>query len=243
MVHKIEKEILSRLTFHNGLKYSRLKPLDVESNHFMYYLKWLITKGYVTKTDNRLYDLTGKGRLYVDRLSLKTWELRVQPKIVTLSVCRNRHREYLFYRRNRQPFLNMIGFPYGKVHLGENIAESARREFREKTGMDTKFTHRGDVYIVVHEDGELITHLLCHVFMASTPSGKLNQKSSIGECFWQRFQDIPPDEFIPGVKEIHKLLIQNKNRPFWAEFRIDFQYPARLAESTPVRPSRKTASQ
>ncbi len=243
MVHKIEKQTLNRLIFHTGLRYSQLKPEDVESNHFMYYLKRLITRGYVSKINNRFYDLTNKGRLYTDRLSLKTWKLRVQPKIDTLIICKNRKQEYLLYRRNRQPFFNMVGFPYGKVHLGESITESAHREFKEKTGMDTKLTHRGEAYIIVHEKGELVTHLLFHVFAASVPDGKLNAQCSIGECFWSKITAIPECELIPGVVEIHKLMQEDKKCPFWAEYKIEFSYPPHLAEPTPARPSRKAASQ
>lgn len=226
-MHLIQKQILSRLAFHTGLKYSQLKPTEVEGNHFMYHLNLLIKKGYVVKTNN-LYDLTTRGRRYVDKISLKKFQPRIQPKIVTLLVCQNNKKEYLLYRRHHQPFFNMAGFPYGKVHLGETLASAANREFEEKTGLKGQLTHRGDVYITVIEHGELLTHTLFHIFSGSKMTGQLKTKSTIGGCFWTKLPLADSGELMPGVTEIYDLIKNHPKDLFWEEYRFDFDYPVEI---------------
>jgi len=201
--------------------------MEVEGNHFMYYLNLLIKKRYVVKTGT-LYDLTTTGRRYIDKLSLKKFKPRIQPKIVTLLVCQNHKKEYLLYRRHHQPFFNMLGFPYGKVHLGETLASAANREFAEKTGLTGKLIHRGDVYITVNEHGELLTHTLFHIFFGTKMTGKLKAKSSIGDCLWMKLPHPHPNELMPGVSEIYQLLQKYPKTLFWAEYRFDFDYPVEL---------------
>lgn len=186
----------------------------------MYHLKKLLSQKFVTKTGDT-YKLTAAGQRFVDKLSLKNLKPRIQPKIVTLIACRNRRNEWLFYRRNRQPFFKLIGFPYGKIHLGETIQLAAERELTEKTGLATKLTHAGDVYLAVSDtDGDLITHMLCHVFTGSNPTGTLLANSSIGECFWSKLTDLPNTQLMPGVLEIYKLIDQPTKGRFFAEYAL-----------------------
>ncbi len=214
-MHKITLHILKQLTLKPKLRYSQIKPSSVEGNHFTYYLNKLIKEGIVSK-ENDLYSLTSTGKHFVDKLSLENFQPRIQPKIVTLAACTNKNNEYLLYRRNRQPFFNLVGFPYGKIHLGETLQAAATRELKEKTGVNCKLIHRGDVYLTIHDGDELISQMLCHIFSGSNPTGELNADSKIGECFWDKFN--PEENYFPGHKEILKLLTENKTRHFFAEF-------------------------
>ncbi len=223
-MHQIQKHILKHLITNQSAKYSILKPNNVEGNIFSYHIKKLISLGYI-KQSNRLYKLTAKGRQFADRTSLDTIQERIQPKIVTLIVLKEKNSKdinktksssrYLFYKRNKVPFINHIGFPYGKIHLEERIDESANRELLEKTGLTSKLKHRGIVYITVHDETEFISHMLCHIFSGYSLGGPLK-----GECFWSDLKDIPRDKFIPGVTQIEKLLNEktNKDKFFFKEF-------------------------
>ena len=239
-MHQIQKHILKHLITSQSARYSILKPNNVEGNIFSYHIKKLISLGYI-KQSNKLYKLTAKGRQFADRTSLDTIQERIQPKIVTLIVLKEKNgkdanrsdvnsenREYskdinktkspsryLFYKRNKVPFINHIGFPYGKIHLEERIDESANRELLEKTGLTSKLKHRGIVYITVHDETEFISHMLCHIFSGYSLGGSLK-----GECFWSDLKDIPRDKFIPGVTQIEKLLNEktNKDKFFFKEF-------------------------
>jgi 8-oxo-dGTP pyrophosphatase MutT (NUDIX family) len=130
----------------------------VASNHVSYHVGKLIEQKILKKTGTG-YRLTTVGKSLIDRMSLATFTERIQPKIVTLIVCTNATGDMLLYRRRKQPFLGKVGFPYGKIHMGERVADAAAREFQEKTGLTATMRYRGDVYTAVYDaHHELIVH-------------------------------------------------------------------------------------
>lgn len=219
-MHEVQRGILQKLSQKSGLRFSEIKPRAVESNRFMYHLKSLLDENLVKKT-GLLYRLTPKGKGLVDRVSDSSFEERIQPKIVTLIACtREDDGSYLLYRRGKQPFLGKVGFPYGKIHMGERVAEAASRELKEKTGLSAELIYRGDVYITVHDEEELVTQMLCHVFSGTNPSGVLKRDSSIGQCFWSSLERVTREEEIPGVRQVLKLLTSS-GEPFFKEYFLD----------------------
>ena len=179
---------------------------------FMYHLRQLTTDELVKKVGNK-YQLTKKGLKFVDSLSLKNLKPRIQPKIVTLLAIKNNSGKWLLYKRSRQPMFGKIGFPYGKIHLGEKIKEAAERELLEKTGIKAKLNHKGDVYITTYESSELISHVLLHVFTGTNPKGELLKESDIGKCYWGNIKAIPEENIFPGFLDLFRL-IKNKNHFF-----------------------------
>lgn len=185
----------------------------------MYHLRRLTTDGLVEKSQNQ-YRLSVKGQQVVDGLSLKNMAPRIQPKIATLLACQNQRDEWLLYRRRRQPLYGLVGFPYGKIHLGEAVATAAQRELKEKTGLACKLSHRGEVYLSVYSIDVLASHSLFHIFSGQEPMGKLDKESSIGVCFWTEFSEVNPRELMPGVMEIKKLLEKSDTDRFFAEITV-----------------------
>lgn len=219
-MHWIQKEILRRLILHPTRRFSELKPDGVEGNLFMYHLRALIREGYVAKVSGG-YALSAAGKRYADRLSLDTLKPRIQPKIVSMIVCRNADGEYLLYRRVRQPFSGMVSFPHGKIHLGETVAEAATRELTEKGGLRATLRHRGDVYLTVYQDDELVTQTLCHVFTGTRPVGHLRSDEAIGKCFWAPLKRRPQPDYAPGLLDVARLA-ERRGR-FFEEFKYIFQ--------------------
>jgi ADP-ribose pyrophosphatase YjhB (NUDIX family) len=214
-MHNVQSHILKKLSFVDKARYADLKPGGAESNLFVYHLKSLIRSGYITKKDDA-YLLTHEGKRYISRLSLETFKERIQPKIVTIIVIEHEG-EYLLYRRRNAPFRGMTGFPYGKIHLEERILDAANRELFEKTNLKADLKHRGDTYITVHDEDELVAHMLCHVFEGKNPRGILKGDTVIGDCFWQNIEDIQANNLIPGVKQILKDLKKHK-KFFFSEY-------------------------
>lgn len=213
-MHELQLEILSQLTLNSQLRYNRLKPPLLESNHFVYHLRRLISAGLVGKSGLH-YGLTPAGQRYADRLSLQPPRgPRIQPKIVTLLACENNRGDWLLYRRKKQPFFGLIGFPYGKIHLEEHISDAALRELKEKTGLTARLKHVGNIYLSVYEEGELISHMLAHVFYGRGPRGELLADSPIGQCFFAPVGDLNQD-FMPGFKEVFQAVQAQK--PFFLE--------------------------
>jgi len=217
-MHPLRKQILQQLIVNPYLPYSKLKPKETEGNLFIYHLKQLTLEGLVGKRSDGKYELTSEGKVFADKLSLETFQVRIQPKIVTLIVCQNKTGESLLYKRKRQPFLNLIGFPYGKIHLGEKVARAAERELEEKTGLRANLKHRGDVYLTTFKDNRVFTQMFCHIFEGYNPKGELKKDSEIGECFWGKVKNLSDKKFMPGFGDVFRLVKKPTPGLFFAEF-------------------------
>lgn len=220
-MHPLKRQILYQLIINPYLNFAKLKPDNTEGNIFTYHLKQLISEGLVQKRTNGSYELTQEGQKYADKATLKNLTPRAQPKIVTLLICQNQKGEYLLYQRKRQPFLKLIGFPYGKIHLGESVLESAKRELAEKTGLLAKISHIGDCYLTIFEENNLLSQMLCHIILGQNPKGELKKENDIGECFWAKVSSLPQTKLIPGFKEIYNLVIKKDSNFFFDEFTIN----------------------
>lgn len=223
IIHDIQKHILKELIFKRSAKYSELKPKVIESNLFSYHLQTLVKEGYIEEEDGQ-YLLSAKGRQLADRISIETLGQRIQPKISTLIILKNSDK-YLLYRKSKMPFINHIGFPHGKMHLEERIKESANRELLEKTGLVANLKHRGDVYIVTHDETELISHTLHHIFTGNNISGDSIESEKIGDssefgatCFWGKVEEVDRTMLMPGTPQFLKLIKDNPNEWFFAEY-------------------------
>lgn len=214
----IAKYILKKMTVGDITRYRDLKPHNAEGNLFVYHLKKLIEKGLIEKTAGG-YKLTAAGLRYAGKISLTSLEYRNQPKIVNIIIAKNNLRQYLLYINKRQPFYNLTGFPYGKIHFGENLLTAASRELKEKTGLSAVLAHKGNVYLMINKDGELISHMLCHIFFADKVSGDLISASEKGICEWGDIKNFR-NKFIPGFLEMMKLA-ENSKRNFFAELTFD----------------------
>ena len=215
MLHVIQKEILIQLIQNPELRYSQLKPKHIESNHFMYHLKALMREGLVEKKPNGRYSLTMDGKLYADQVNLKTLKVRRQPKIVTLVAVQNNKGQWLLYQRKHQPLINQIGFPYGKLHLGETVQEAAERELMEKTGLTCKLVHKGDGYIIIHEENEPVSQICFHLFYGKSPKGKMKTETQYGWIRWsEKDDDFTKPPFMASMHDLMKLIKTKKNRFF-----------------------------
>ncbi len=222
-MHSMQQHILRELTLNRARRFGELKPSDIESNKFVYHLDTLKKRGLVHKHADS-YRLTAAGKRFAERVSLERYEERAQPKVVTLVVLKNKLGQHLLYRRRRVPFMGLVGFPNGKMHLGERTEDAAARELKEKTGLVAEVSFRGSVYLCVHDEEELVTHMLAHVFVGRQPRGALSGHMPAGECFWRALEDVPTEERMPGVREILRLLSSGKKN-FFAECFLDIHEP------------------
>ena len=217
-MHYIQNKILHALTLTDNARYSQLKPLGIESNLFIYHLKSTMRDHLVIKNVDGSYSLSQEGQAYVDKVSLSSFKLRSQPKIVNLIACTNDAGQWLLYKRKHQPFIGYSGFPYGKIHLGETIKQSSERELLEKTNLQAKLEHRGDAYVTVYQRGALLIHTLFHIHTGHNPSGRLKEETLIGYCYWATVDSKGDSKYFPGFLEIYKLLSKSKKERFFKEF-------------------------
>jgi ADP-ribose pyrophosphatase YjhB (NUDIX family) len=86
------------------------------------------------------------------------------------------------------------------------VLASAERELKEKTNLEAKLKHVGDVYVLVSEGGEVVSHSLCHTFYTENFSGILEGNGQYGEFFWDDIDNFKKEDLFPGTTEILKLV-------------------------------------
>ncbi|HSW74991.1 MAG TPA: NUDIX domain-containing protein [Candidatus Saccharimonadales bacterium] len=207
-MHHIQKKILSLLLHTPSLGYAQMRPKGVESNHFAYHLEQLVRTGLVEKND-RQYSLTSEGLALADRVSHESMTVRKQPHIVTTIQVTNDEGKMAVFHHTFQPYLDKIGFPQGRLHYEETIAEAAARELAEKTGLqNVPLTHRGIAYIHATKDGVDISKVLAHVF-TGTVSGApklVSADKKKGKSLWEMPGAHEVNDYMPGFHEIRELL-------------------------------------
>lgn len=218
-MHPIRQDILRRLILNSKLRFSRLKPEDIESNHFIYYLKQLMNEGLVVKEDG-LYTLTNEGKHLASIVSLDSLTPRLQPKIMTAPVLYD-NGKVLVHRRSCEPYIGSISLVNGKLHYGELVADAAHRELQEKTGLQADLRHAGEVYLSYTEQGESLNHLLSHVFVGESYSGELTSTEH-SEPMWMGEDELKNMDYVlPGTVEILDLIRQSQDDFFFAEYVYD----------------------
>lgn len=165
--HHIQVEIINKLSRTKSLRFSELKPREMDSNIFMYHLKQLMCSGYVEQQSDKSYLLTSKGLTYVDGLTLTNNKPRKQPKLVSIIAIQNSLGEWLLAKRKLQPYFSELILPSGKQHFGESADEQAKRELKEQCKFDITLTRRGLCEVRVSKGSVLLTHIVAHVYYGS----------------------------------------------------------------------------
>ena len=146
-----------------------MRPPKTDTNLFSYHLKVLIKETLVDKTESG-YTLSKKGLAYVDRVSIEKFNIRSQPKIITMLLIQNSEGDVLIQKRTKQPYIDTWTLPYGKTHMDDTLIEmGARRESLEKLNFSPEtIRHAGDAYVRVSAEGEVLSSTLVHVFRFET---------------------------------------------------------------------------
>lgn len=207
-MHYIQRKILGKLLYAESLSYSAMRPEGIESNHYAYHLEQLIKDGLVVKHDSQ-YTLSVSGLRLVDRMSQERMTDRLQPHIVTAIDITNAAGQTLVFKRKFQPYIHRLGFPLGKTHYEESLFDVAKRELREKTGLEgISLTHRGLIYVTTVQDDLTISKIACHVFQGRAEESLLVKPDAEhrGECFWLDHTTLGASDVMPGFFAIKELL-------------------------------------
>ena len=211
--HHIQKHIMSLLMRQKYARFRDLRPPKVDTNLYSYHLKLLQKQDFVIKEESG-YTLGKKGALYVDRVTTNTFDVRIQPKIITMLVVQNSEGELLLYRRVRQPYADQWTLPYGKVHIDDKtIKDSARREAFEKLGVkDQQVRHVGGCYIRNNDDGEIVTSTLAHIFRFEHDDIELHDR-----LMWVQPHKLHQQNLAPAIEKIVSRTFFN-DQHFFEEF-------------------------
>lgn len=228
-MHPIRQDILRKLILNSKLRFSRLKPEDIESNHFIYYLKQLMNEGLVVKEDG-LYALTTEGKHLASIVSLDSLTPRLQPKIMTAPVLYD-NGKVLIHRRSREPYIGSLSLVNGKLHYGELVGDAAQRELEEKTGYSAELRHAGIVYLSYTDQGESLNHIMSHIFVDDDYTGELTPTEH-SEPMWVGEEELKSMDYVlPGTTEILDLVRQSPDEFFFAEYVYDVAESLQLPDS------------
>ncbi len=199
-IHDAQTAILRELLFKPTAKFSELRrAADLDSDHFNFHLQRLVELKLVAKTENG-YKLTVKGKEYANKLDTDNNTIERQPKVaVVLIISRqnNGRQEFVFQQRRKNPYFGFWGRPTGKVRWGETIAETAKRECLEETGLDGDFQIKGVYHELVKLEGdhEAVEDKIFFLCSCENPTGDFIAEFEGGHNEWLAF-----DELLDGRK-------------------------------------------
>ncbi|HVX24050.1 MAG TPA: hypothetical protein VG992_01775 [Candidatus Saccharimonadales bacterium] len=188
-LHRTQQFILAQLSEKDALRYSDMRPASMEATQFLYHLRKLINDGLVEKQADGRYALTAQGKLYIDRADQDNLNLRAQPRLGAMLICRHPEKGLLYVRRSVHPVKGYIGFPIIDIPLGfplplvDFVADAAER----KLGLKLTCKHRGDAYVNVERGDELEGSLLAHVMTADI---SIFPPDLPDDCCWE--EDLTP---------------------------------------------------
>lgn len=218
-MHNIQHTILSNLATVESARFSSLKPENTETNLYSYHLNVLIRQGYVQKSQG-VYRLTAAGLAYADRMSKEKVSIRIQPKIITMTVLIDENNAVYMYPKHKQPFIGKWNLPSGKIHLDDpDISAAAKREIKEKLGVVLDgVSHVGDAYIRVRSGHDLISTVFAHIFTKRVRS--MDVVTEFGA--WMSSDDRKEAQLAPAINEIIDSALTAKSR-FFEEYDVEWE--------------------
>jgi hypothetical protein len=183
--HHIQKAIVYKLAFSPGLRFSELKPAELDNKLFNYHLKLVVKSGLVKKDDAGLYVLTSKGRrVGVGALDKQFADLDRAHSVVFLIVQRQVDNAWLLFRRLTHPLINQAGLIHVNPLAKQAIIHTAQDQLCETTGIKGSFTYVGNGYFKVYKDAGLESFTHFTVLACQNALGELQNHNPKGEYFW-----------------------------------------------------------
>lgn len=206
--HPIQRDILRRLAVAESLRFSQLKPKNLEANVFMYHVHQLIKNGCIEK-EAGVYRLGLNGLRYAHSVNNGNFMPDREPKVIAVIVLQNDNGELLLVHRHKQPYINDYMFISGRQYFGESPEEHAERELAEKTGLrDIALRHRGMINNRVHTTGdEVVTHVVGYVY-SGLYNGPVPPDTEYWSFSWQTPEQLQNGSLslLPGTAELYASL-------------------------------------
>lgn len=215
--HHLQRAIIYRLAFSEGLRFSELKPDTLENKLFDYHLKKVVSAGYVLKAVSGLYTLTPKGRRLGIRALDKQQALADQAEsVLFLIIRRASDGAWLFYKRGTHPMLGYSGFMHASPNANEDLGTSAQKVCLQKTGLNGIFTTLGGGYSRIFDaTGELQSFTNFTLLFCDDIAGELSGEDTFADYRWELSPDFSSDKLFPSTVMLHELYLAGK--PFFVE--------------------------
>lgn len=223
---EIKNNILKKFFFNEKLKYNELWDKSIcSSSNFDYHLKLLIQSD-ILKKEGEFYILTNEGIKCVTSIDSTSMVDKKKPvPCAFILVFDKDNNKILFNIRKKQPYMEVLNIPGGKIELGSFSDEEARRELKEETGLECdielksiteKITYNIDKGI---DKKEVEHHIIGYFYLGINYTGKLLDKTYEGENIWikpeelsnfKRFPDL--DVLVPQILTGDKIKIMKIER-------------------------------
>ncbi len=187
--HPARLSILEALKVSSGgLRYTDMRPGDIENDLYNYHLQQLVKQGLVLKGQGK-YILTAKGKEFLIELSPieESGELN-QFKLAAMCIVVREvgdGMEILYQYRTREPFLGELEIMAGGIKRGEPVIEAAKRRAFEEAGVTADFSLLGLLRKTRYDHlGRLYSDILFHVCVCRDYSGGNEQINEFGRKRW-----------------------------------------------------------
>lgn len=214
--HHIQRTIVYKLAFAEGLRFSDLKPGILDNKLFTYHLKKVVTAGLVSKLPDGNYALTPEGRrLGVHVLDKRLSAVDKPESVAFLAIRRKTDKAWLLYSRKTHPLFGRLGFMHCFPDLGSDITQVARRTCKAQTGIDASFRVLGSGYFRVFEGDMLESFTHFEFLLSDDAAGELEQNNEFASYFWADDPDFLGNNMLPNMKTLGNL--HKENKPFFIE--------------------------
>lgn len=205
--HHIQKNIVYTLAFSDGMRFSELKPDELENKAFDYHLKKVIVAGFVTKSADGLYRLTHEGkRVGISAFRGKGDRLDQARSTLLLAIRRADDGAWLLMRRKSQPLIGLRGLMNARPTAVQQIVDTAEQVCREETGLTGKFVAHGGGYFRMYRAGSLESFIHFTLLVCNDIQGELRQNSSLAEYYWDTDPDWSAPDMLPNTRILHKMI-------------------------------------
>lgn len=213
-IHNIQALILKALLFKTRAKFSELNVENWPSDQFSFHIKRLLEEKIIEKDQSGLYLLTLSGKDYANRFDVDSNILKIEKQaklgVLVVAILKDGQRlKYLMQTRLKQPFFGFRGFVTGKIKIGEEVSETAKRELKEETGLDGNVEQKAIYHErIFSESGELLEDKYFFVFVADNLSGKLINEIQGGKNEWVSEADLFKGNIFYDIADLLKLTKQ-----------------------------------
>lgn len=131
-----------------------------------------------------------------------------EPRVGVIVAVRDTTGRILLVRRRNPPSAGMWGFPGGKPHLGETLADCAARELVEETGITARIRHPLTALDALEHDpatGAVAHHFVLVAMLAVEPQGTCCAADDALDAGWFAL-DALPEPLIERVREVAALM-------------------------------------
>ncbi len=219
--HHIQRMIIIQLRQRGIATYQSLKPDGVEGNAFNYHLRSLKKARLVRQMDEG-YGLTHIGHLVSDAFSYDSKRLMLRPNAYT-AILATQNDQVLVYAPIRQPTSGWLCLPSGKVHYGDSLEDSVRREVERR--------HLSDEYkakllcamnIRYIRDGDMVVQRPGMIWHIAYDGPLRNRETDSGQTFWrEKAELLASRDTLPDIKQALEQLEIRRYHPIDLEWSLD----------------------